>query len=779
MKSSNARTGEMEAIRTLLEAGPLAIVRVNSQATVKRWSPGAEKLLGWSSAEILQHPLPDGGLRDALDVAISSGKPGDLEVKQQAKDGSILQLNVWIASYQEADTPAPDYVLLLTDLTEHHELAASERAAIQRAREEARFRELLEAAPDAILEVDREGRIVLMNAVTEKIFGYQREELLGKSVDILIPEALRGGHERYRAAYWAAPQTRPMGSGLDLLGLHKSGRTIPVEISLSPVRSEGGLRVSAIIRDVTERKQAEEQIRSIQRQFTEELRVKNQELAQRNQEVERANRLKSEFLASMSHELRTPLHTIIGFCELLLEEMEGPLNEKQKRFLGHMRQDSHHLLELINDILDLSKIEAGRLELRPELFELSGAVEEVLSSIRQLAANKKISVQNDVASLLVKADRVRCKEILYNLLSNAVKFTPEGGSIWTESAIEDLFVRITVADTGIGIAESEHISVFDTFYQVGNTTKGVREGTGLGLAITKRLVEMHGGRIWVESQPGKGSRFNFTLPLPESEHQAKRRAERPERQRTLVLIVEDEEPARELLVNFLEPHGFETTTAGSAEEAIRKAVELKPDAITMDMLMPGRTGWEALKTLRELPETSDIPIIVVSVLDEGQAAIALGATEYLTKPVARDVLINAVRKYVRPRIGGTNRVLVVDDDPGSVQLVREILDAAGYASLSASGGADALEALSHIQIDAIVLDLMMPQMSGFEFIFRLKAHAQWKRIPILVLTGKDLSALDMDILRRETRAVFLKGKSWQQELIAQLRAIVGSPRTAK
>ena len=767
----------MEAIRALIEAGPLAIVRVDSQATVKRWSAGAEKLLRWPAQEILQHQLPEGGLREALGVVMQSGHAGGLEIEQAAKDGTLLNLNVWIAPYDEAG--ASDYVILLTDTTEYHVLAASERAATKRAKEGVRFRELMEAAPDAIIEVDREGRIVLMNAVTEKIFGYSRDELLGQSVDILIPEALREGHKRFRGSYWASPQTRPMGSGLDLLGRHKTGRAIPVEISLSPVRADAGFRVSAFIRDVTERKQAEEQIRSIQRQFTEELRLKNQELAQRNQEVERANRLKSEFLASMSHELRTPLHTVIGFCELLLEELEGPLNEKQKRFLGHMRQDSHHLLELINDILDLSKIEAGRLELRPELFDLSSAVEEVLGSIRQLAAPKHISVQNDVASLLIKADRVRFKEILYNLLSNAVKFTPEGGRIWTDSSIKDLFVCITVGDTGIGIAESEHTSVFDTFYQVGNTTKGVREGTGLGLAITKRLVEMHGGRIWVESQPGKGSRFTFTLALPESEHLAKRLAERPERLKTLVLIVEDEMPARELLVNFQEPHGFETVTASSAEEAIRKAVELKPDAITMDMLMPGRSGWEALKTLRELPETADIPIIVVSVLDEGEAAIALGATEYLTKPVAKDVLVNAVRKYIRPRIGGANRILVVDDDAGSVQLVREILDASGYASVSATSGSDALEALSHIQIDAMILDLMMPQMSGFEIIFRLKAHPQWKKIPILVLTGKDLSQLDMDILRRETRAIFLKGKSWQQELVAQLRAIVGAPRAAK
>ena len=236
--------------------------------------------------------------------------------------------------------------------------------------------------------------------------------------------------------------------------------------------------------------------------------------------MERANRLKSEFLASMSHELRTPLHTIIGFSELLGEQLEGPLNDKQKRFVEHIHRDSLHLLELINDILDLSKIEAGRLELRPETFEIGMAIEEVLQSIRRLAEVKGLALDTSIAvDTALYADRVRFKQILLNLLSNAVKFTPEGGRVRVDASIRDGSFEISVTDTGIGIPAVEHQTVFDKFYQVGNTTKGVREGTGLGLAITRHLVEEHGGRIWVESEVGKGSRFTFTVPIQAAESQ--------------------------------------------------------------------------------------------------------------------------------------------------------------------------------------------------------------------------------------------------------------------
>ena len=378
-----------------------------------------------------------------------------------------------------------------------------------------RFREILDAAPDGIVQVDSEGRIVLLNRAFESMFGYTRDELLGQPVEKLIPMELRAKHRGHRDQYRRNPATRPMGTGLSLEGLRKDNTRFPVEISLSPAQSsQEGFSATAIIRDITDRKATEAKFRADQEKYMRELVDTNAELELRNREIERANRLKSEFLASMSHELRTPLHTIIGFSELLAEELQGPLNDKQKRFVGHIHRDSLHLLELINDILDLSKIEAGRLELRPELFDFGAVVEESFAAVRAVVRAKSIETQTDVqVTEAIEADRLRVKQILVNLLSNAAKFTPEGGRVSVQARIEGALLVTAVVDTGVGIAAEEQEAIFDEFYQTGVTTKGVREGTGLGLAITKRLVEGHGGVIHVDSKPGSGSRFTFTIPV--------------------------------------------------------------------------------------------------------------------------------------------------------------------------------------------------------------------------------------------------------------------------
>lgn len=642
------------SLRAMLEACPIAMLALDRNGIVRMWSPGAEQMFGWTLEEVVGQPLPAGF--ELLEAQLHPGSSQRNELAWPRKYGPPLHVSLSAVLLRDDDGNVAGKVIIFADITsrreseqERLELMESERSARAAAKADGRFRELLEAAPDAILEVDRDGRIVLLNAVAEKIFGYTRAELLGQALELLIPSDLRSRHEQHRSAYWSRPTTRPMGSGLDLYAQRKDGSRFPVEISLSPVKSEDTFRVSAIVRDVTERKQTEQRIQALHESFTRELSTANQQLELRNREVERANRLKSEFLASMSHELRTPLHTIIGFSELLSEELEGPLNEKQKRFMNHIHQDSLHLLELINEVLDLSKIEAGRLELRPETFDLIAALDEALSSARALGAQKSISIESRVpGGIALYADRVRVKEILYNLLSNAVKFTPDGGKIWIEAALEASSITISIIDTGIGIPADEHESVFHKFYQVGSTTKGVREGTGLGLAITKRLVEQHGGRIWLESECGKGSRFSFTLPL------TAQAAARRQRKKPLILIIDDELAARELLVSYLEPHGYQAAVAVSADEALRQALELRPDAITLDLVMPGKGGgWKLLHELRHLPQTSSIPILVISVLDEEKSVLAMGASAHLTKPLHKDVFLNALARHVwRPQSTG-------------------------------------------------------------------------------------------------------------------------------
>jgi len=764
-------------------------------------------------------------------------------------------------------------------------------------RADLRFSQIFEASPDAILQVDREGRIVLANSLAGEMFRCPLDDLLGKSVDELVPGRFRGRHPDYREHYQAKPARRPMGSGLDLWALRSDGSEFPVDINLSPLDTKDGPQVMCVVRDMTDRKRIEEDLRrqaqlieashdaiivrepggrilqwnaaaqetygwsatetlgqvthtlfqtgfpvsleeveaaldrggrwdgelrhtrhdgaritvesrhilvrgidgtpvavletnrdiTLRKQAEEavaalntKLGATNKELELRNREVERANRMKSEFLASMSHELRTPLNAIIGFSDLLAEQTAGPLSSKQQRFVSHIQQGARHLLALINDILDLSKVEAGRLELNRENVPVGTALAEVLVSIRPAAAAKDIAVHSSIGpDVTVFADRVRFKQILVNLLGNAVKFTPAGGRIWVEAAERRGRLTVSVSDTGLGIPIEEQEAIFDAFHQAGATTKGIKEGTGLGLAITKRLVEEHGGRIWVESEPGKGARLSFTMPAGRaSEESAPEDAgaseKWPPRERPLVLIVDDEAPARELLASWLEPEGYELIAAGSSADALAKAAEHVPDAITLNMLMPGKGGWDTLYALKKTAVTAGIPVIVVTVVDEPKIGLALGAAEYLVKPVDKEVLLETVRRFVGPGSNGPAKILVVDDEAGTRELLKEMLESDGYIPVLAASGKEALEAVARISVSAILLDLIMPEMDGFELLLRMKEDAGLRNIPVLVLTAKDLTDSEIDMLRHETIGLFQKGREWKKQLLADLRRAVGA-----
>lgn len=514
-------------LAAIVESSDDAIVGKSLSGIITSWNTGAARIFGYEAREVIGKPislLAWPGEEEQMEAFLESLRRGErvehFEVSRKHKSGKKLIVSLSLSPIFDADGKIIGISKIARDITDRKAaeealednreqvrvLTDQQEIARAQALAERRFRELIENAPDAILQVNATGAIVIANRTAETMFGYSREELMSSTVDMLVPDAGHSRHAEKRKAFAAAGVTRPMGVGLDLFALRMDGSRFPVEISLSPVKTDAGVHVTAVIRDVTERKQIEQRVRTLQESYTTELEA-------RQKESERLNQLKSEFMASISHELRTPLHTIIGFAELLGEEADSPLTEKQSRFLHHIQSDSEHLLGLINNVLDLSQIEAGGLLLHTASLSLRAAIAEIVNAIRPYADSRSVSIHERIpADLQVTADPMHLRQIISNLLNNAAKFTEAGGRVYVEAIAEGGFIKMTVADTGIGIRAEECSHIFEKFYQAGLTAGGVREGTGLGLAICKQLVEMQGGDIWVESEPGRGSRFHFTLP---------------------------------------------------------------------------------------------------------------------------------------------------------------------------------------------------------------------------------------------------------------------------
>jgi PAS domain S-box-containing protein len=622
-----------------------------------------------------------------------------------------------------------------------------------------RLAEIFENIPEGVIVVSNLGKVIKNNATFLQIFDIN-EKLIDKEVNYLpLPpeckEFLLNPETGEQQFFW-------------------KDKNKWLEFTSSYLEKEKGKIIT--VRDITERKKIEEEIRKLNEELEYKVKERTRELEIANKRLQEASQAKSEFLANMSHELRTPLNSIIGFSEVLFERTFGDLNDRQSRYVKNIHTSGKHLLNLINDILDLSKVEAGKIELKYEEVVLNDIFNECQTLVTSMAKKKNIMLNFKVEDIQkIDVDPIRFKQIMYNLLSNAIKFTPEGGMVNVEAKPSDEMIEISVKDTGIGIAKEHYEKVFEEFTQIENPYTKQYKGTGLGLPLTKRLVELHGGKIWVESEVRKGSTFTFTIPMKRIKL-ITREEEIPslKEDKPIILVIEDDREASELIKLWLEESGYQVVCAYDGEYGIEKAKKIKPSAITLDIILPRIDGFEVLRELKSIPETKDIPVIIISITENKELGISLGAEDYLLKPINKEELIFALDRltFIKKVKEGEVNILVIDDNPKDVELLTSLLEPEGFNVIKTYGGREGIGLANRLMPDLIILDLLMPEVSGFEVAKRLKENEKTKKIPIIIYTAIEVSEEEKRMLNENVLSIIEKGKVTKEELLEDIKNIL-------
>lgn len=633
--------------------------------------------------------------------------------------------------------------------------------------------DVIERAPVGLALLDRNLYINQANKAFAKMVTEKGVMRAGEALTSSAAQIEAQLHQRLQSAIVSRVRFKDTGAD-DTLDLLIDGKSRYIKADVFPVTlvSEAGTEspgAGIVLNDVTHQRESA------------------LELEMARDAAEAANRAKSTFLANMSHELRTPLTAVLGYCELIEEDLRDLGQEAILADLNKINVNARHLLVLINDVLDLSKIEAQKMEVHTVEFTVGTLLEELEATTGSLVAknNNVLALTTDAPDTVMVTDDVKVKQILFNLIGNAAKFTTNGQISVHVVAIEEEGIPHTqfiIKDTGIGMSPEQLANLFQRFKQADETTTRKYGGTGLGLALTRALSNILGGRIEVESTEGEGATFTVTLPtryekrmaLAEDGAEVAKDADQKDEAGAAmaskppsVLVVDDDPSARELLTRRLEREGFTVTTAVNGAEALASILANRPLAVLLDVMMPGLDGWHVLRAIRENPAIRDIPVIMQTVLDERNFAYALGANSYLKKPIQRNALIEALSTFASNSAG--HSVLIVDDDKDANEQLMAMLQRDGWDCRMALNGIEAMKALAEFKPDLVLVDLIIPEMDGYAFIREVRKNPEFDQLPVVVMTAEGVSSSKLHSLANETAGIVQKGSMPLADLVADLR----------